>query len=61
MDEVSKVDAEVELMDWEDDGAVVEVVAVVGIEEVCVVEVATILVTGGVGEVVVVAEVDTLT
>ncbi|KAH9300471.1 hypothetical protein KI387_012054, partial [Taxus chinensis] len=54
------VDAEVELMDWEADGLAVEVVAVVGMEEACAVEVATVLVSGGVGEVVVVVEVDAL-
>ncbi|KAH9303389.1 hypothetical protein KI387_014972, partial [Taxus chinensis] len=61
MDDVSKVDAEVELMDWEADGSAVEVVVVVGMEEVCAVEVATVLVSRGVGEVVEVMEVDALT
>ncbi|KAH9296196.1 hypothetical protein KI387_039784, partial [Taxus chinensis] len=60
MDDVSEVDAEVELMDWEADGSAMEVVATVGMEEVCVVEVATVLVSGGVDKVVVVAEVDAL-
>ncbi|KAH9294673.1 hypothetical protein KI387_038261, partial [Taxus chinensis] len=48
------------LMDWEASGSAVEVVAAVRMEEVCVVEAATILVSRGVGEVVVFAEVDTL-
>ncbi|KAH9293629.1 hypothetical protein KI387_041167, partial [Taxus chinensis] len=61
MDDVSEVDAEVELMDWEANGSAVEVIAVVGIEEVCVVKATAVLVGGGVGEVVVVAEVDGLT
>ncbi|KAH9294788.1 hypothetical protein KI387_038376, partial [Taxus chinensis] len=60
MDDVSEVDAEVELMDWEADGSTMEVMAVVGMEEVCVVEVAAILVSGGVGEEVAVVEVDGL-
>ncbi|KAH9298905.1 hypothetical protein KI387_030587, partial [Taxus chinensis] len=60
MDNVSEVNAEVELIDWEADGSAVEVMEVVGMEEVCVVEVADVLVGGGVGEVVVVAEVDGL-
>ncbi|KAH9324960.1 hypothetical protein KI387_005138, partial [Taxus chinensis] len=50
------VNAEVELMDWEADGSAMEVMAVVGIEEVCVVEEAAVLVGGGVGEVVLVTE-----
>ncbi|KAH9294705.1 hypothetical protein KI387_038293, partial [Taxus chinensis] len=50
----------VELMDWEADGSAVEVVAVVGREEACVVEVTTVLVNRDVGEVVVVVEVDAL-
>ncbi|KAH9311965.1 hypothetical protein KI387_027000, partial [Taxus chinensis] len=54
MDDVSEVDVEVVLMDWGANG-------VVGIEEVCVVEVVIVLVGGGVGEVVVGAEVDGLT
>ncbi|KAH9302778.1 hypothetical protein KI387_014361, partial [Taxus chinensis] len=61
MDEVLEVDAEVELMDWEAYGLAVEVVAVVGMEEVCVVDVVTVLVSRDVGEVVVVTEVDILT
>ncbi|KAH9320034.1 hypothetical protein KI387_021803, partial [Taxus chinensis] len=60
MDNVSKVDAEVELMDWEANWSAVEVIAVVGMEEVCVVEVVAVLVGGGVGEAVLVAEVDGL-
>ncbi|KAH9321595.1 hypothetical protein KI387_016234, partial [Taxus chinensis] len=60
MDKVSEVDAEVELMDWEADGSAVEVIAAVGMEEVCVVEAAAILVGGGVGEEVAVVEVDNL-
>ncbi|KAH9306718.1 hypothetical protein KI387_011122, partial [Taxus chinensis] len=59
MDDASEVDApEVGLMAWEANGSSVEVVAVVGLEEVCVVEATAILVSGGVGEVMVVAEVD---
>ncbi|KAH9331514.1 hypothetical protein KI387_003622, partial [Taxus chinensis] len=50
------VDAEVELIDWEANGSVMEVIVVVGIEEACVAEVANVLVGGGVGEVVVVTE-----
>ncbi|KAH9309517.1 hypothetical protein KI387_037428, partial [Taxus chinensis] len=50
------VDVEVELDDWEVDGSAMEVVAVVGMEEVCVVEVATAMVSRGVGKVVVVAK-----
>ncbi|KAH9309680.1 hypothetical protein KI387_037591, partial [Taxus chinensis] len=53
---VSEVDAEVELMDWESNGSTMEVMAVVGMEEVCSVEVEIVLVGGGVGEVVVVTE-----
>ncbi|KAH9324228.1 hypothetical protein KI387_004406, partial [Taxus chinensis] len=60
MDNVSKVDVEVELTDWEVHGVVMEVMVVVGMEEVCMVEAKTILVGGGVGEVVVVIEVDNL-
>ncbi|KAH9301949.1 hypothetical protein KI387_013532, partial [Taxus chinensis] len=60
MDDVSEVDAEVELTDWEADGSAVEVMVVVGMEEVCAVEVAAILVSGGVGEEVTVAEVVSL-
>ncbi|KAH9287536.1 hypothetical protein KI387_031653, partial [Taxus chinensis] len=56
MDDVSEVDVEVELTDWEANGSAMEVIAVVGIEEVCAVKVAAVLVGGGVGEVVVVAE-----
>ncbi|KAH9332065.1 hypothetical protein KI387_004173, partial [Taxus chinensis] len=55
------VDAEVELTDWEANGLAVEVIVAVGIEEVCVVKEAAILVGGGVGEAVVVVEVDGLT
>ncbi|KAH9300410.1 hypothetical protein KI387_011993, partial [Taxus chinensis] len=43
IDDVSEVDAEVELTDWEADESVVEVMAVVGMGEVCVVEVAAAL------------------
>ncbi|KAH9325472.1 hypothetical protein KI387_005650, partial [Taxus chinensis] len=60
MDDVSEVDVEVELMDWEADGLAVEVMAAVGMEEVCAVEVVAILVSGGVGEEVAVVEVDDL-
>ncbi|KAH9331834.1 hypothetical protein KI387_003942, partial [Taxus chinensis] len=60
MDKVLEVDVEVELMDWEADGLVVEVMAVVGMKEVCVVEVAAVLVGGGIGEEVAVVEVDGL-
>ncbi|KAH9328631.1 hypothetical protein KI387_000739, partial [Taxus chinensis] len=56
MDNVSEVDAEVELKDWEVDGLAMEVMEMVRMEEVCVVEVVAILVGGGVGEAVVVAE-----
>ncbi|KAH9327391.1 hypothetical protein KI387_007569, partial [Taxus chinensis] len=55
------VDAEVELIDWEANGSAMEVIVVVGIEAVCVVKVAAILVGGGVGEAVLVVEVDGLT
>ncbi|KAH9297977.1 hypothetical protein KI387_029659, partial [Taxus chinensis] len=58
---VSEVDAEVELTDWEANRSAVEVVAAVGMEDACVVEAATILVSEGVGEVVVVTKVDALT
>ncbi|KAH9327226.1 hypothetical protein KI387_007404, partial [Taxus chinensis] len=61
MDDLSEVEAEVELMDWAANGLSMEVIAVVGIVEVCVVKAVTVLVGGGVGEVVVVAEVDYLT
>ncbi|KAH9327630.1 hypothetical protein KI387_007808, partial [Taxus chinensis] len=60
MDNISEVDAEVGLMDWEADGVAMEVMAVVGMEEVCVVQAAALLVGGGVGEAVVVMEVDGL-
>ncbi|KAH9289879.1 hypothetical protein KI387_033996, partial [Taxus chinensis] len=60
IDDVSKVDAEVELMDWETNGLAVEVVAVVGVEEAYAVEVVTVLVSRSVGEAVVVVEVDAL-
>ncbi|KAH9298615.1 hypothetical protein KI387_030297, partial [Taxus chinensis] len=49
-----------ELTDWETDGLAMEVVVVVGVEEVCVVEVATVLVRRSVDEAAVVAEVDAL-
>ncbi|KAH9325225.1 hypothetical protein KI387_005403, partial [Taxus chinensis] len=61
MDDVLEVDAKVELMDWVANGLSVEVIAVVGMEEVCAVKVVAVLVGGGVGEVVVVAEVDDVT
>ncbi|KAH9313815.1 hypothetical protein KI387_022442, partial [Taxus chinensis] len=60
MDNVLDVDAEVELKDWEANGTVLEVIVVVGIEEVCMAKVVTILVGKGVGESVLVAEVDGL-
>ncbi|KAH9324222.1 hypothetical protein KI387_004400, partial [Taxus chinensis] len=50
------VDVEVELMDWEANGSTVKVVVAVGLEEACAVEVVAVLVSGGVGEVVVVME-----
>ncbi|KAH9327507.1 hypothetical protein KI387_007685, partial [Taxus chinensis] len=56
IDDVLVVNEEVEIMGWEADGSDVEVVVAVGMEEVCVVEVSTVLVTGGVGEVIVVME-----
>ncbi|KAH9311984.1 hypothetical protein KI387_027019, partial [Taxus chinensis] len=55
------VDAEVELTDWVANGSAMEVIAVVGIEEVCAVKATTVLVGGGVGKVIVIAEVDSLT
>ncbi|KAH9327479.1 hypothetical protein KI387_007657, partial [Taxus chinensis] len=63
MDDVLEVNVEVVLMDWEANGSAVEVIVVVGVEEVCVVKVVVILVGVGVGvvEVVLVAEVDGLT
>ncbi|KAH9331494.1 hypothetical protein KI387_003602, partial [Taxus chinensis] len=61
MDDVSEVDVKVELMDWAANGSAMEVIAVVGMEEVCAVKAVVVLVGGGVGEVVVVAEVDGLT
>ncbi|KAH9308116.1 hypothetical protein KI387_036027, partial [Taxus chinensis] len=60
MDDVLEVNVEVELTDWEVDGSAVEVMEVVGMEEVCVVEASVVLVSGGVGEEVVVVEVDSL-
>ncbi|KAH9296306.1 hypothetical protein KI387_039894, partial [Taxus chinensis] len=54
------VNAEVELMDWEADRSTMEVMVVAGMEEVCVVEAVAVLVGGGVGEAVVVMEVDDL-
>ncbi|KAH9327475.1 hypothetical protein KI387_007653, partial [Taxus chinensis] len=54
MDNVSEVDAEMELMDWEANGSAVELIVVVGMEEPCVVKVVAILVGGGVGEAVLV-------
>ncbi|KAH9321536.1 hypothetical protein KI387_016175, partial [Taxus chinensis] len=61
MDDVLEVDAEVVLMDWEANGSAVEVITTVRIEEVCAVKVMAILVGRGVGEVVMVAEVDGVT
>ncbi|KAH9329245.1 hypothetical protein KI387_001353, partial [Taxus chinensis] len=61
MDDVSDVDAEVGLTDLEADGLAMEVVVAVGVEEACAVEVATVLVSRGIGEAVVVMEVDALT
>ncbi|KAH9330845.1 hypothetical protein KI387_002953, partial [Taxus chinensis] len=57
------VDEEVVLTDWEANASVVEVIVAVGVEEVCAVKVAAILVglAIGVGEVVLVVEVDGLT
>ncbi|KAH9301526.1 hypothetical protein KI387_013109, partial [Taxus chinensis] len=60
MDNVSDIDEKMGLMDWEANGLVMEVMAAIGMEEVCTVEVTTILVGGGVGEAVVVTEVDGL-
>ncbi|KAH9310553.1 hypothetical protein KI387_025588, partial [Taxus chinensis] len=60
MGDVSEVDAKVELIDWAANGSAMEVITVVGIEAVCVVKVAAVLVGGGVVEVVV-AEADGLT
>ncbi|KAH9315911.1 hypothetical protein KI387_024538, partial [Taxus chinensis] len=57
MDDLSEVDAEVELMDWEADGSAVELMVVVGMKEVCEVEATAVLVSGGVGEEVAVVEV----
>ncbi|KAH9294499.1 hypothetical protein KI387_040297, partial [Taxus chinensis] len=54
------VDAQVELMDWESDGSAVEVMAVVGMEKVCLVEAMVVLVGVGIGEEVAVVEVDGL-
>ncbi|KAH9297853.1 hypothetical protein KI387_029535, partial [Taxus chinensis] len=54
------VNAEVDLMDWEADGSAVEVMAAIGIEEVCAVEATSILVGGGIGEELAVVEVDYL-
>ncbi|KAH9321560.1 hypothetical protein KI387_016199, partial [Taxus chinensis] len=61
MNDVSEVDAEVELIDWEANGLAVEVIVAVGMEEVCAVKAVVVLVGGGVGEAVLVAEVDGLT
>ncbi|KAH9306871.1 hypothetical protein KI387_011275, partial [Taxus chinensis] len=49
-----------ELMNWEANGSVVEVVTVVGMEDVGVVKVAATLLRRGVGDVPVVVEVDAL-
>ncbi|KAH9324512.1 hypothetical protein KI387_004690, partial [Taxus chinensis] len=50
----------VELSYWEVEGSIMEVVAVVGMEDLGVVEVAEALVSGGVGEEEVVMDVDAL-
>ncbi|KAH9317227.1 hypothetical protein KI387_018996, partial [Taxus chinensis] len=50
------VDAEVELIDWEANGLAVEVIVAVGMEKVCAVKAVVVLVGGGVGEAVLVAE-----
>ncbi|KAH9298532.1 hypothetical protein KI387_030214, partial [Taxus chinensis] len=60
MDDMLEVNAEVELMNWEANGSAMEVIVVVGMEEVCAVKAVAVLVGGGVGEVVVVVEVDGL-
>ncbi|KAH9308893.1 hypothetical protein KI387_036804, partial [Taxus chinensis] len=60
MDNVLEVDAEVELIDWEADGSAMDFIVVVGMEEVCAVEVVDVPIGGGVGEAVVVAEIDNL-
>ncbi|KAH9306832.1 hypothetical protein KI387_011236, partial [Taxus chinensis] len=54
------VDAEVDLMDRAANGSSMQVIKVVGIEEVCVVKVVVVLVGGGVGQVVLVVEVNGL-
>ncbi|KAH9300212.1 hypothetical protein KI387_011795, partial [Taxus chinensis] len=51
----------VELTDWEANWSAVEVIVAVGMEVVCAVEVAAVLVGRGVGEAVLVVEVDGLT
>ncbi|KAH9298537.1 hypothetical protein KI387_030219, partial [Taxus chinensis] len=56
MDDVSEVDAKVELMDWKANESAVEVIAAVGMEDVCAVKAVVVLVGGGVGEVVLVTE-----
>ena len=58
MDDVLEVNAVVLLMDWEANGSAVEVIAVVRMEEACAVKATVVLVGGGVGEVVLVMEVD---
>ncbi|KAH9309887.1 hypothetical protein KI387_037798, partial [Taxus chinensis] len=50
----------VELTDWEADGLAMEVMAVVGMKEVCAVEAVVILVSGGVGEEVDIVQVNNL-
>ncbi|KAH9313783.1 hypothetical protein KI387_022410, partial [Taxus chinensis] len=50
----------VELTDWEADGLAMEVVAVVGMEDIGAVEVVVALVSGGVGEEEVVMDEDAL-
>ncbi|KAH9326234.1 hypothetical protein KI387_006412, partial [Taxus chinensis] len=61
MNDVSEVDVEVELTDWEANGSTMEVMEAAGMEEVCEVKAAAVVVGEGVGEVVVVVEVDDLT
>ncbi|KAH9320012.1 hypothetical protein KI387_021781, partial [Taxus chinensis] len=63
MDDVLEVDTEVVLTYWEANGSAVDVITTVGMEEVCEVKVAAILVGVGVGvgKVVLVVEVDNLT
>ncbi|KAH9294610.1 hypothetical protein KI387_038198, partial [Taxus chinensis] len=60
INDVSEVGSEVELTDWEANGLAVEVMAVMGMEDVGAIEVAAALVGGGIGEEAVVLEVDDL-